>query len=1062
MANQFEIAGSQNPEKSHRTVPLATTKIFTGYWPNSAPYRDAAVPYLYEKFYGATRNDKIAFGLNVEVSPRMTLVRRPGNLNWNGNSWTNVTGFYSFQPFEAGVGLRVYVIVDTATAVYIGAVDGTQAQTLLYTKTGGGKSRFQASGNTLYWGDGVLPIKWSWFPAWTQSTSYTPGQCILDSSNNIWQSLGYGVAIVSTAVTSNICTVTYSGGGVINAGDTVTLYGLSTHSELNNTTVQVINATSTTFTFSFVTSNYGTVSDTGDVVDQTQGNGTSSSFVPTFTGTYLLDGTNVWQGLGSSVRSLGITAPSRAPTLQVTPVPAASSFAATTYYWPNPAIIDGNGGSGPWIWALTGTGTTNGSLPSGFTTGTPTPQYSGGTVNLSPTTITDGSAVWTCNGLAARQTTTAYNIGQLIAVTWNYTYYTYQVQTSGGAIRGGTQQGPNVRVTKIPHVVSYKCFFVCATAGTTSSGATSSIGWPSGLNASIGDGTVVWKNAGQQVTRTASATSAPSGGGSSAMTNGNVSNSQAVAIDTQIADSNGKGENVTLAGVSGASHPTWATAVGGSTTEASGLTWLNVGQLGSANTGLWFYSYTYVNTATGDESTGSPLSTGILLPASSGVQVSGFGSAQAQVNAVNIYRTVQQSTSATSGTPYFLTQIPVVENTTWSYLDTSPDPGNAGSILNIEITCPGYLVVNGVVTNVNDPPSGSLTNLAFYAGRLWGTDGNILYYSTGPDVTSGNGNTAWNVENFFETPGIIYRLWPTTSGLFILTNAGLWVQPGLGTSTDPFTQLQLVDQNISILSYDAFAIQGTNGLVYTADNLYLMIAPGTGVTWLGQPVANDLVNSFLPANVYLTYHSHGLDQEGFITDGSTHWLSWGVVPSPETGYYWNPPATINNGAAGVGAVASVMVSIGNYLLLLGPSGTGPILARASNYNYYEDNVTAYPAYAAFGNIVFAHHGQMAGLAFVGADFIDIGSVPQVSVMFDEVLNQPGTPPFVSVPNPISDPPNLPPSASLLQLRYWLLETQEPVFCRSGLFKFDFGSDNVQNEMLTFTVFGESITEELTL
>lgn len=53
MPNQLESNGSQGPEKPQKAVPLAVTQLFSGYWPNSAPYRDAAVAYLYAKFYGA-------------------------------------------------------------------------------------------------------------------------------------------------------------------------------------------------------------------------------------------------------------------------------------------------------------------------------------------------------------------------------------------------------------------------------------------------------------------------------------------------------------------------------------------------------------------------------------------------------------------------------------------------------------------------------------------------------------------------------------------------------------------------------------------------------------------------------------------------------------------------------------------------------------------------------------------------------------------------------------------------------------------------------------------------
>lgn len=1163
--NQFEINGSQNPERPHKAVPLATTKIFTGYWPNSAPYRDAAVQYLYEKFYGASRNDKIAAGLNTEVSPHLTLIRRPGCNVWNTNLFNDVTGFYSFRPFMAGTGEQVYVIVDTATGVYVASVNGFKSKTLIYTKaSGAGTSRFKGEGNTLYWGDGVSTKKWTWYPNWINSTAYPAGTSVLDSSLNIQQSLGYAVQVVSTSVTSNVATIAYSGAGTINSGDTVTFYGLTTTTGFNGVTVTVLTATTGSFTCAYVTADYGTTSDTGIAVDSTQGTGTSGTPTVTFSTTIqgvALDGTVGWICWGSSVQNMGIVAPTTAPTVSITSVPAKPSWAANTYYWPNPLIVDSN--STPYVWQLTTSGTTNSSVPSGLTTGSPTPLYAGGVVSASPTTVTDGTAVWTCNSLASRIASTAYSLGQVIAVSWTYVYYTYEyvcfsgnvgIQTPKGTVNfedlprnrafkiinetgehwaklhitpvsdidmiefqpgklvtpkhkmklagewidadlyylnrtRGKYSGnvytleilsPNeddhhyvlktgdvahnyyvggCQTIQIPHNVTYKAFFECTTAGSTSAMITTNLSWNGALNSTTIDGGVTWTCVGSEVTRTASATAPPTGGGASNQVAGNVSNSQLVSVNTEIQDSNTKGEIPVVAGESGSSAPTWATSQGVQTIDNAGLTWTNQGTLGAANTGVWFYSYTYVNFNTNDESTGSALSQPILLPASSGVVVSGLGSSDMQVSAINIYRTPQETVGSTGGTPFRLTQIPApVNGGSWSFTDTTPDPPNVGAILNVLITCPGYALVNGVVTNYNDPPPAGLTNFEFSAGRMWGTVGNISYYSTGPDVTSGNGNTSWSVLNFNETPGTMYKLWPTTVGMFHFTNDGLWLVQGLGTTSNPFEPVQLVDAKISIASSDAFCVNGTQALVYTSDRTYLQIDPQQGTSWLGQPVATDLIAGYDPTTTYLTYHSNGLDQLGIITNGGASWLSWEQVPAPETGYLWNPPATLNLGVTPQ-AIQSVETQPGIYTLLIGGVGASPLYARDSTFTTFSDHGNAYESWAAFGNIVFAHHGQMAGLIHVGADFVKVGTAPVVSVLLDEILNQPGTPAWSVIPNPVNDPPNLTASGSLYQLRYWMVETQQPIYCRTGLFKFDFGSDTVENELLCFTVFGESLTEE---
>jgi hypothetical protein len=413
MANQFEVLGSNN-DKPHKAVPLAVSQLFSGYWPNSAPYRDAAVQYLYLKFYGAARNDKIAAGLNTEISPRLTLIRRPGCTVCNDNNFTDVVNFYSFRPFESSVGEQVLVIVDTATAVYVASINGTPCKTLLYTKAAGaGISRLKGEGNSLFWGDGVSTKKWTWFPSWVADTPYTTGTCVLDSANNIQECLGYAVLLVSTSVSSNIITIDYSGTGTINQGDSVTFYGLTQKTGLNGATLKVLTSTTGSFTAAYVTANYSTTAESGIAVDLTQTAAPTSGTV--FSGGSVVQsvsldtgGTAGWISWGNAVQDMGIVAPTVAPTVQTVAVAAEPAWAASTYYWPQPFILDSNTSTGPWVWQLTTSGTTASSVPSGLTTGTPTPNYSGGVASPTPTTVTDGTAVWTCNSLATRAISTAY------------------------------------------------------------------------------------------------------------------------------------------------------------------------------------------------------------------------------------------------------------------------------------------------------------------------------------------------------------------------------------------------------------------------------------------------------------------------------------------------------------------------------------------------------------------------------------------------------------------------------------------------------------------------------
>jgi hypothetical protein len=1195
-------AVSENPTKY---APLVVNQIFTGYWPNGNPLRDRAVPFLYQKFYQASRNEGLLDGNNTEVTTRMTLGRRFGNPVFNSVSFPQTFGFYAFKPFVAGTGEEVIVISDSTFSVF-NATPNSQVR--LWSKsTGSGRTRFRGVENTLFSGNGVDTLKWSWFPARQNTTVYAPGACILDSNNNIQQTLGYGVSITSTSVTSNIATITYGGSGTVAVGDIVTFYGLTTATGLNNATVTVLTISSGVFTCAFNTSNYSTTSDTGVVVDNTKSSGgTSGSGSPSFSGVWgsvLLDGTVVWISWGNSVQNMGIVAPTAAPTVQTVSVPSSAVWAASTYYFPTPLIFDSGTTS---IQQLTTSGTTASSVPT----------FSG----TAGTTTTDGTAVWTSKGTATRGTNTTYTVGAFILVSWTFTYFTYEVVCFGGNTEVRTPAGyvpfaelpekfwiinetgkhlaelevnknydgemieyapgklvtpqhcmlrkgewvpasefysdkPRVshkgtvynlhvitekeedrhyvietgdiahnfiappegdggctRVISTPHNLTYASFFQCTTGGVSSSTATSALAWNAALDGTTTDGTVTWTNVGREVTRS-TGTASPTGGGSTNMVSGTVGNSLLVSKNTIIQDSNLAGESPILAGESGGSHPTWATTLNAQTIDNSGLTWSNQGPLGSANTGNWFYAFSYGNSATGDESTASPLSSPILLPAGDGVTVTGPGSPDLQVTQINIYRSMQTA-SASVTVPSVMGLLTSIiapfGGQSWSFTDTTPDPPNPGAVLNVLITPSGYATnAAGIIDNFNDPPPAGLTNMELHIGRLWGSVGNILYFSTGPDVTVGNGTTAWDVENFFEVSGTIFRLWPTTVGLYIFTNDGTWIITGLGTSSSPFSEAQLVDGGTSINNYDAFSFNANQALAYLTDSVFCAIDATNGSSDLGQPIGNILAASYSPSEAYVTFHRHGYDQRGFITNGSNTWLNFMAAPSPETGFIWSPPANLVN-AGGVQAVQSIETEPGVFSLLIGPGAAdtssfptwnistayvigngvihsgiawiavldstgvvpstnsdawsqeiavGPILQRDSNGTTFSDGGTAYESFAVFGNLVLAHPGQMALVAFMTIKAVKVGSEPKISVLLDELYGQANTPVFAVLQNPVLEPPRLAESTTLYSLRYWFISTQEPCWCQHMVWKIDFGTDTVANELLEFGVFGKWVSEK---
>ena len=1012
---------------------------------------------MYSSIYGIFLKDSVIDGLNMEVSPKKTMWRRAGNSVFNSQTFNATFSTVGFSPVSS-TGESFLVIADEAAAVYNATGNG---RVLLFTKAAGaGPTRFQQVGNRLFAGDGISNWVWNWFPAWTATTSYPQGEAILDANNNIQQSLGFGVQIVSTSVTSDVLTVNYSGTGVVNVGDQGAIYGATTETQLNGISLTVLSTSAGSFTATFDTDNYSTTSDTG-VFAEPGRSGTSGGSVPSFSGTIgsvLLDGTVAWQSKGFSVQNFGIAAPTVAPTVQNTPLSTLPNWVANTYYWPSPLIIDSNSGTGPWIWNLTTSGTTHSSVPSGLTTGTPTPTYSNGAISASPTTVTDGTAVWTCNSLAARQTSTKYSSQQVIMVSWTYVFYTY-------FFRNGT-------LYKIPHSVSNLNFFECTTPGTSSSAATSTI-WtssaPAALGATVVDGGVTWTNVGYEITRTSGSTVSPEFVNDSGVTAGNVGDSLLVSTNTQIQPSSTVTDlqGVTVAGESNSSIPAFpANAVppaspnsnaGKTTVETSGLTWVDQGSGGSAQTAGWVYAYTWANSSTGDESNGSPLSAVIIEGANSGIQISGPGSPDPQVDTIRIYRSTLGLT-----VPFFLTSFPAPANgASWSYVDPTNDPGTPGSTLDVAITCPGYLDVDGIITNPNFPPPAGLTNLVFNAGYMFGSVGNVVYWATGPLVTSGQGTTAWNPLNFSQTPGDVTRMVATTQGLFVFTISGLYLIYGTGSVTAPFTTPQSLDTGIALAHYDAVDNDGATIFAYSSDSVLYSIQPGSGNEDIGWKIADVLKATFDPSTAGLCFYREGSDDVGlYIHDFSSQWYRVSNAPAPETGYCLSPVAQIQGG---ISSINRIQTAAGVYSMLIGPKVSGPILQRDTTGAVFTDNGESYDAFAVIGSIPLAKPGQTAAIEFIGIDAIKTGSVPTVSLLLDNFSRYDGTnglpttPAFTNLTNSVTDP-KLVPSDTLYILRYYAVQSGKSVLCQSAQFKFDFSNDTVRNELLSYTIYGFQINE----
>lgn len=1217
MPGPFATRGATpiNAKQDMKYVPIFIGKFFTGLYTNRNPLNEGAVTDIYSKFYQANRNDSIIDGLNTELSPRMTLIRRYGSSPYNSNTFNPINSFQNFFPFQTGVGESIIVIADTQADVRnvsngqnsllyaknLGSTTNTSIQvagsgvngggafgTVLWTSPNnitssssyasvgltnsgtpqlpvnqpllaenfsfsvsgtlvniqlnfqyyysvsgffgtpngsvqiqllragvpfgapqtlilpngtsgstssspitaslsfpvlgltssdvnnaafgfsittlaifrgsinmnvrfgqlsvsyqnvvslpGGKMRSQQQLNTLYMVDGVNAKQWVWFPSWQANFAYTqlqsspdPDNTILDSNNNIEVSVGYSIAIVSTAASSGTLTVNYTGSAIVTIGDSWTFIGLGNATGLNFITVTVLSTGAGSFTAATNLSDYTTLAETNGLAFKKGTAGATGTTAPTFgttIGSTTLDNTVGWINKGSAVEPMGIAGPQVAPTTSLTAYTPVNpntglvydSWAANTFYWRSLPVIVQTGN----IWQLTQAGTTQSSVP-GFGGGVGTVQN-------------DGTAQWTNQGSATRVVSTPYALNRAIQVDTSHTVVTPKLGTK-------TYYNSSLMVT--------------TTAGTTSATPTAAISWNTAYGATNQDGSVVWTVVSTVVQN--SSYSNPILDRATTTSTSAVGNNQLVSLVTQIddLDSGGGGylQSIIIRwGVSGSSAPTWIDSIGSSTPDST-VTWICGGPVSATNTGAWSYAFSYINSVTGDESTASPLSLPILLTSGNQVIIEGPTTTQQGVDAIGIYRTTQgPSISTTGGTPFFLAEIPMGSLGSWQYLDASPDPGNTGSILNVEITASGYVFSGGLATNVNDPPPVGLTNLTAHCGRVWGFVGNILYFSTGPDVTVGNGGAAWDVLNFYEFPGTGHRAISTNfngSTLFIFTSAGMYSIPGQGTISNPFGQQQSVAPNISVLSYDAFTQDGSTIYVYTADRNLLSMDVNAGFSDVGEPIA-DLLNSIDPGEAQLAFYVNNNDRALYISDFQTGWYRLAAVAAPETGFLWAPKAELVGGISGIG---SVTTAPGINSLLIGPQVSGPILQR--DRSVFSDNGSVYDSWATIGNLVLAHPGTMASIRFIALEAIKVGDCPTIGLLLDEFLGYPTTPAYTNLDQPSNDPPKLNASNTLYSVRYWLQQQGEPFWCKSALIRFNLGQSDTASEIVSYAIFGGNLLE----
>jgi hypothetical protein len=193
MSTPFQQSGAQ-PQKQPRYAPLFIDKAFTGLYTQRSVFHDPS-DLVTSRFYGG-RPDTLWTGLNIELTNKLTLARRPGTSQFSTATYPQAPDrSFSFQLTSGAIQL----LVDTPSFVYLDNQDGTK--TTIFTKgAGAGQGYFVAVGSVCYYGDGVDTLKytpgnpngtvWNWGIA---TPTAAPSVSIVQSASSsvVWQANSY-------------------------------------------------------------------------------------------------------------------------------------------------------------------------------------------------------------------------------------------------------------------------------------------------------------------------------------------------------------------------------------------------------------------------------------------------------------------------------------------------------------------------------------------------------------------------------------------------------------------------------------------------------------------------------------------------------------------------------------------------------------------------------------------------------------------------------------------------------------------------------------------------------
>jgi hypothetical protein len=996
---------------------------------------------------------------------------------------------------KQGVAETRAAIAITAGGIYLDNQNCTK--TLLFAKSpGAGQAYFIGVGGVLYFGDGVdtkkyTPLNpngtiWDWgivaptsqpnitvtqsgaaASVWQASTVFSTMGLTLDtnSPSQIWQVIGINAAGTNTNPTFGTTgtgepnwpttegativdgSVTWTNAGALNDWSANTFFtdiGYFGHSPGPSFADPAAIAVASVSTLYGNFKNSGFLGSTGPANDEPHFSGA----YPGPSGGYFDNGTH-WFAIGS------YSTPARLATLRWKP--------STTYMgWQSggdtatvagtPQLVITNN-----LPAATGTTvylmipTTGGTSSTGYT-----PFIANSAVGA---TVTDGDITWMCLGPSAWAANHAYT-------PW----------TTQGLIFGCVWDGTNFQVcTKI-------------TGSGLSGGSTPA--WSTGYGSTTIDGGVTWTCVGKNVSWAAAQTwNFP--------TVGFQPPSQSETFGGSEVNGGGDVQAVIESGTSGGSQPSWSTTTSTPPTTSDGsITWQAVGATTTnslVSSFGWAYAYSYKARPIDDFYSPLPLGGGAVPPgsvvlgpplgsetdvissaspvnqiigANSGAvnTITGNYSPDPQVDTIIIWRSADSASGG--GNMFELTEIPNIPALAgvkmWSFQDFLPSVATG--------TYPGLnVLLPAPIDGVNNPPLSTFLPQVFNYQRIWGSNGQQVNFSGGPDTNVGNPNEAFNVSDELPFLAPVIRLIKTPQGIVTFLTDSIEMIGG-GPATATFFSVTMAP-GIGLLSYNACDVFAGEIYFFSSDNMFRVISPGLNVSNFGFALGDQFANQpsfgasdtiWNPANVYVAVHQNGTDNCIFVADGSTGWyrLNPHQIPGGSQGPepIWSPFAAITGGCQ---MVQSVEVSPGIKKLLAG--GTQPaqiILER--DLEIFTDNGAMYDAYFTMGSITLVHPGELAILKFLEFDFSGKQFQPTISYLLNEIS---GTfTPFVNNMNgvPQFDPPSLYGETIIPQSyspnRYYFNSNADVARCRHMQVNVDYGETAVGDEVYTMTIYGRKVVE----